>query len=63
MQSDELPLTQVDDLAENILSQQISQIKGVSQVTVGGQQKPSIRVQVDPARLAAMASRSRTSAR
>jgi hydrophobe/amphiphile efflux-1 (HAE1) family protein len=37
-----------------VLAQQISQIAGVAQVAVGGQQKPAIRVQVDPARLAAM---------
>jgi hydrophobe/amphiphile efflux-1 (HAE1) family protein len=52
--SDVLPLTTVDDYAENVLSQQLSQISGVSQVSIGGQQKPAIRVQVDPARLAAM---------
>ena len=52
--SDELPLTTVDDYAENVLSQQLSQISGVSQVLVGGQQKPAIRVQVDPARIANM---------
>ena len=52
--SDELPLTTVDDYAENVLSQQLSQISGVSQVAIGGQQKPAIRVQIDPARLAAM---------
>ncbi|HUZ63546.1 MAG TPA: efflux RND transporter permease subunit, partial [Acetobacteraceae bacterium] len=54
VQSLALPLTQVDDYAENILAQQISQLAGVSQVIVGGQQKRAIRVQVDPARLAAM---------
>ena len=52
--SDELPLTAVDDYADNVLSQQISQVSGVSQVYIGGQQKPAVRVQVDPARLAAM---------
>jgi hydrophobe/amphiphile efflux-1 (HAE1) family protein len=54
VQSDEVPLTTVDDYAENILSQRLSQIQGVSQVLVGGQQKPAIRVQIDPAKLAAM---------
>jgi hydrophobe/amphiphile efflux-1 (HAE1) family protein len=49
-----LPLYQVDDYAETVLSQQISQISGVSQVLVGGQQKPAIRVKVDPAKLASM---------
>jgi HAE1 family hydrophobic/amphiphilic exporter-1 len=52
--SDVLPLTQVDDYAENVLSQQISRISGVSQVSIGGQQKPAVRVQVDPTRIAAL---------
>ena len=52
--SDEMPLIGVDDYADNILSQQISQIAGVSQVFIGGEQKRAVRVQVDPARLAAM---------
>ncbi len=54
VQSDTDPLINVDDYADNILSQQISQIAGVSQVSIGGEQKRSVRVQVDPARLAAM---------
>ena len=49
-----LPLYKVDEYAESVLSQQISQITGVSQVLVGGQQKPAIRVDVDPAKLASM---------
>jgi hydrophobe/amphiphile efflux-1 (HAE1) family protein len=52
--SDALPLTQVDDYAENVLAQQISQISGVAQVGIGGQQKPSVRVQIDPAKVAAL---------
>ena len=51
--SDSLPLTVVDDYADTILAQQMSQIEGVSQVTIGGEQKPAVRVQVDPAKLAA----------
>ncbi|MCL2715441.1 MAG: efflux RND transporter permease subunit [Alphaproteobacteria bacterium] len=51
--SDSLPLTTVSDAVDAGLAQQISQISGVAQVIIGGQQKPSIRVQVDPARLAA----------
>jgi hydrophobe/amphiphile efflux-1 (HAE1) family protein len=54
VQSDDVPLTTVDDYAENILSQQLSQITGVSQVSIGGQQKPAIRIDVDPAKLANM---------
>jgi len=54
VQSDAVPLITADDYADNILSQQISQIEGVSQVVIGGEQKRAVRVQVDPARLAAM---------
>ncbi len=49
--SDTLPLTVVDDYADTVIAQQISQIPGVAQVLIGGQQKPAIRVQVDPAKL------------
>ena len=49
--SDTLPLTVVDDNADTKIAQQISQISGVSQVSIGGEQKPSIRIQVDPAKL------------
>jgi HAE1 family hydrophobic/amphiphilic exporter-1 len=54
VQSDVLPVTTVDDYAENILAQQISQISGIAQVSIGGQQKPAVRVQIDPTRLAAL---------
>ena len=49
--SDILPLTVVDDNADTKIAQQISQIAGVSQVTIGGEQKPAIRIQIDPAKL------------
>jgi hydrophobe/amphiphile efflux-1 (HAE1) family protein len=52
--SDVLPVTSVDDYAENILAQQISQIPGIAQVSIGGQQKPAVRVQIDPIKLAAL---------
>ena len=52
--SDERPLINVDDYADNILSQQISQVSGVSQVVIGGEQKRAVRVKIDPGRLAAM---------
>src|SRR5580692_11688326 len=51
MQSDETPITTVDDYAENLFEQQLSQLPGVGQVLVGGQQTPAIRVQIDPAKL------------
>jgi len=49
--SDILPLTTVSDAVDAQLGQQISQISGVAQVFIGGQQKPAIRVQIDPAKL------------
>ncbi|HEX3920595.1 MAG TPA: efflux RND transporter permease subunit [Caulobacteraceae bacterium] len=54
MNSSTLPLATVDEYAENILSQQISRIDGVGQVIVGGQQKPAIRIQIDPRKVAAL---------
>ncbi len=51
--SDTLPLTDVDDNIENQVAQQLSQISGVAQVNIGGQQKPAIRIQLDPAKLVA----------
>ncbi len=54
MDSDQAPITDVDNYAENVVEQQLSQLPGVGQVLVGGQQTPAIRIQVDPARLASM---------
>jgi hydrophobe/amphiphile efflux-1 (HAE1) family protein len=52
LSSETLPQTTVDAYAENILLPKISQISGVGQVGIGGQQKPAIRVQVNPQALA-----------
>jgi len=52
--SDVLPITQVDDYAETVIAQQLSQLPGIAQVSVGGQQKPAVRIQVDPVKLAAV---------
>jgi hydrophobe/amphiphile efflux-1 (HAE1) family protein len=51
--SDTLPITKVDDLADNVLAQRISQVPGVALVTIGGEQKPAVRIQIDPGKLAA----------
>jgi HAE1 family hydrophobic/amphiphilic exporter-1 len=51
--SETMPLTEVDDAIDAQLAQQISQISGVAQVLIGGQQKPAIRIQIDPAKLVA----------
>src|SRR6202011_4127959 len=48
-----LPLSTVDDYGEITLAQQLSQLPGIAQVQVYGQQKFAIRVQVDPLAAAA----------
>ncbi|MGO9452932.1 MAG: MdtB/MuxB family multidrug efflux RND transporter permease subunit [Candidatus Binataceae bacterium] len=50
--SSELPLAQVEDLADTRLAQRISQLSGVGLVSISGGQKPSVRVQANPAELA-----------
>src|SRR5207248_11244345 len=52
--SQTLPLTTVSDYANSILAQKISQMPGVGLVGIGGEQNPAIRVQVNPAQLAAV---------
>jgi HAE1 family hydrophobic/amphiphilic exporter-1 len=54
LSSDTIPLAQVDNYADVILSQQISRIVGVGLVTLGGQQKPAIRIRIDPRKVAAL---------
>jgi multidrug efflux pump subunit AcrB len=49
--SSTMPITEVDDLADTVAAQQISQISGVAQVLIGGEQKPAVRVQIDPIKL------------
>lgn len=51
--SDDMPLTELSDIVDNQLARQISQIDGVAQVNIAGQNKPSIRVRAEPDRLAA----------
>ncbi|HSP19962.1 MAG TPA: efflux RND transporter permease subunit, partial [Myxococcaceae bacterium] len=50
--SETLPLQQVNDYADSILAQKISQVAGVGLVTLGGAQRPADRIQVDPQALA-----------
>ena len=50
--SEALPLNQVDDFADSILAQKISQVSGVGLVSINGGQKPAVRVQADPEALA-----------
>jgi len=48
-----LPMTVVDEYAENILAKRISMLDGVAEVSVFGAQKYAVRVQLDPHALAA----------
>ena len=48
-----LPLSQVDQYAETLLARQISTLDGVAQVNVYGAQKFAVRIQADPAAMAA----------
>ena len=48
------PLSQVDEYAETLMAQRISQLSGVAQVSVFGAQKFAVRIQVNPEALAAM---------
>ncbi len=50
--SDTLPITKVDDAADTILKQRLSEVLGVGLVTIQGGQKPAVRIQIDPKRLA-----------
>jgi HAE1 family hydrophobic/amphiphilic exporter-1/multidrug efflux pump len=52
--SDNHAITETSDYADTILAQQISQITGVAQVLILGEQKPSVRVQIDPLKLASV---------
>jgi len=52
--SDLMPGPELSDLTETLLSRQISQIDGVGQVAITGQQRPAIRVQVSADKLAAI---------
>src|SRR4029453_16574593 len=51
--SSTLPLPKVEDLADTWLAQKISQLPGVGLVTIGGGQRPAVRVQANPTALAA----------
>ena len=52
--SDTLPLEKVNDLADTTLAQKLSEVSGVGLVTIEGNQKPAVRIQVNPAAIAAL---------
>jgi hydrophobe/amphiphile efflux-1 (HAE1) family protein len=52
--SDTLPLRVIDEYANTFLVRPISQLSGVGLVDLNGEQKPSIRVQLNPVALASL---------
>jgi HAE1 family hydrophobic/amphiphilic exporter-1 len=50
--SETLPIYQVDEYAETLLAQRISMVSGVAQVNVYGSAQYSVRIQLDPKALA-----------
>src|SRR5882757_2550307 len=49
--SDTLELSKVEDLADTVLAQKISQLSGVGLVSIAGGQKPAVRIQANPTAL------------
>ncbi|MGA7157682.1 MAG: efflux RND transporter permease subunit [Acidobacteriaceae bacterium] len=52
LESNTMPLSKVEDLADTELSPKISQVSGVGLVSISGGQKPAVRIQVNPTALA-----------
>src|SRR5499426_2356525 len=52
--SSALPLSEVENLADTILAQKISQLPGVGLVRISGGQRPAVRVRVNPEKLASL---------
>lgn len=53
VQSRQMPITELSDIAETLLARQLSQLDGVAEIGITGQRKPALRVQASPERLAA----------
>jgi multidrug efflux pump len=52
--SESLPLDQVNNFADTLLAQKLSQVAGVGLVSVQGNQKPAVRVQINPTAAASL---------
>ena len=50
--SDSRQLRDVNDLADSILAQKLSQVQGVGLVSIAGNVRPAVRIQANPAQLA-----------
>ena len=48
-----LPLPKIEDLVDTRLAQKLSQLSGVGLVSIGGGQRPAVRIQANPKALAA----------
>ncbi|MBB6483178.1 efflux RND transporter permease subunit [Rhizobium lusitanum] len=53
VQSDTMPRSKLDEIAEDIISPSLSTLPGVAEVTVYGAQTYAVRVEVDPSKLQA----------
>ncbi|KAG0927864.1 hypothetical protein G6F31_017902 [Rhizopus arrhizus] len=49
--SDTRPLRDVNNYADSILAQRLSQVQGVGLVSIAGNVRPAVRIQVNPAQL------------
>ena len=52
LQSDSRPLRDVNDMADSVIAQKLSQVPGVGLVSIAGNVRPAVRVQVNPSQLA-----------
>jgi len=52
--ADNMPIGQVDDYVENFLTPEIARVRGVGAIDYHGRQKPAVRIQMDPNRVATM---------
>jgi len=51
--SDTLPLPVIEDFVDTRLAPKLSEVSGVGLVTIGGGQRPAVRIQINPVALAA----------
>ena len=54
LSSETLPLRDVNNYADSILAQRLSQVPGVGLVSIAGNVRPAVRIQVNPAQLSNM---------
>ena len=52
--SDTIPTSGLYDIADTVIVQRLSRVKGVAEVSVSGAEQPAIRISVDPDRLDAL---------